>query len=82
MIRRSLLVAIGLAAVICLSGCVIHGHGRKGVHTGTTHPAHVYNVTQRPDPVHPHGTHGDNGKHKGYDKHRGRGKHKGHDHDD
>ena len=86
MIRRSLVVAIGLAAVICLSGCVVHSHGRKRVHTGTHH-TRVYNVGQRPVPADR-----DHGKAEGppsirhphdeQDRHSPRGdkgKHKGHD---
>ena len=35
--RRTLLATIGLAAVTCLGGCVVHGHGHNGVQTRTTH---------------------------------------------
>jgi len=86
MIRRSLLVAIGLAAVICLGGCVVHGHGHTGVHT-RTHHTRVYNVTQKPDPVHhDHGSHEGSsqtrhpyGKQNHHGTHGDNGKHKGYD---
>ncbi len=91
MIRRSLRVAIGLAAVTCLSGCVVHAHGRKGVHT-PTHHTRVYNVRQRPDPAHhdpgklqrppqtrhPHGKQDRHGTHVDTGKHKGYDKHTGH----
>ncbi len=44
MLRRTLLTAVGLAAVVCLGGCVVHDHGNNGVHTRTTHHPRVFNV--------------------------------------
>ncbi len=44
MLRRTLLAAIGLAAVICLGGCTLHGNGHNGVRAGTKHHPRVFNV--------------------------------------
>ena len=50
MLRRTLLAAIGLAAVTFLGGCVVHSHGHKGVQTRTTHHPRVLNVRSRSYP--------------------------------
>ena len=53
MLRRTLLVAIGLAAVICLGGCVVHDHGHNGVRTRTTHGlAHRLSPSTTPRTTH------------------------------
>jgi len=45
MLRRMLLAAIGLAAVVCLGGCVVHGHAAHGTQTKKTmHHSRVFNV--------------------------------------
>jgi len=63
MLRRTLLATIGLAAAVCLGGCVVHGPGAHGVQTKTPRHARVFNV-KTPSHRHADGSH----DHAGGDK--------------
>ena len=82
MLRRMLLAAIGLAAAVCLGGCVVHGHGPNAVHTRATHHARVFNVTSQSHP-HAHDNsarnhHDDPAHHRGYHEDGDRGHRRSH----